>query len=71
MKIEFSENDGCFHFAMIAETMADAALLVRFGVNATNEVRHLSAIANGDGTFGGSLVLGKHKKASNYVPRRK
>ena len=56
---------------MIAENMADAALLVRFGVNATNEVRHLSAIANGDGTFGGSLVLGKHKKASNYVPRRK
>ena len=71
MKIEFAENDGCFHFSMRAENMADAALLVRFGMNATKEIRHLSASVNADGTFMGGLVLGKHAKADNYVPRRK
>ena len=71
MKIQMIENAGCFCFHMIAESMEDAAKLVRFGTNVTREVRSTSAFASKDGTFMGSCVLGKHKRADNYVVRRK
>lgn len=71
MKITLKEWEGCFGFDLEAESMQDAALLVRMGMNATKEIRHISATANQDGTFHGSLVLGKHKSANNDIPRRK
>jgi hypothetical protein len=70
MIIQLKEHEGCFAFELTPETTQDAALIVRLGINATKEVRHLSAAVNSDGTFGGTLVLGKHKAANNHIPRR-
>jgi hypothetical protein len=71
MKITFAEHAGCFAFDLVAETMADAALLTRFGMNRTNEVRSADAFANENGSFHGCLIVAKHKKAANAIPRRK
>jgi hypothetical protein len=71
MKVIIVEREGCFGMEATAETMAEAALLVRMGMNATKEIRCLSATANQDGTFGACIVLGKHRDANNDVPRRR
>ena len=71
MKITLRENDGCFAFSLTAETMEDAALLIRFGTNRTDKINSASAIANADGSFSGHLVIGKHKRADGYVQRRR
>ena len=71
MTIELTEHEGCFGITMVAENMQDAATLVRFGMNAVREIRSHSATANEDGSFSAHLVLGKHKRASSYIPRRK
>ena len=71
MKIELTEHEGCFGFEMTAENMQDAALLVRFGTDGTKDVRHISATVGKDGAFAAALVIGKHKNANNYLPRRK
>lgn len=71
MKITLTEWDGCFGFEMEAETLADAALLTRFALNATNEIRSLDTLAHQAGQFTGSLVLGKHKHADGYVQKRR
>jgi hypothetical protein len=70
MKATLVEEAGCFGINFLPETMADAALLVRFGTNATNEIRSLATCANGDGTFNTFIVFGKHRKANFAVPRR-
>lgn len=71
MRIELIEHEGCFAFNLQAESIAEAALLVRFGTNATHEIRTLSACANADGSFTGDLVLAKHRRANNDIPRRR
>ena len=71
MKITFTEHSGCFAFEMVAETMADAALLTRFGMNRTNEIRSGDTFVNANGSFNASLIVGKCKKAFETVPRRK
>jgi hypothetical protein len=71
MKITLEEHDGCFAFDMQAETTAEAALLVRFGMNRTNEIRTAGVQANRDGTFTGNLIFGKHKHANNDIPKRR
>lgn len=71
MTITFTEHEGCFSFNLAAETMQDAALIARFAINATSEIRHLSGIANQDGTFTGGLVIAKHKRADGFIQRRK
>lgn len=67
MKITLQEYDGCFSFDMEAETLKDAALLVRMGINATKEIRFLSAIAPSDGDFRGIVVIGKRKRPTAEV----
>ena len=69
MKISMTENEGCFAFTMTAETMADAALLTRFSINVTNEVRIATANAYKDGTFMGYCVLGKRRRADSRIAR--
>lgn len=69
MKITMLENEGCFVFNMEAETMQDAALLTRYSINVTNEVRSASAAAYSDGNFLGHCVLGKRKQASTTIAR--
>lgn len=71
MKITLIEHEQCFGFEMEAETMADAALLTRFALNATHEIRSLDTLAHQSGEFTGSLVLGKHKRHSGYVQKRR
>ena len=71
MKITFAEHDGCFAFDLIAETMADAAALTRFGMNHTNEIRTAGADVKKDGNFLAFMVIGKHKRANSDVPKRK
>jgi hypothetical protein len=71
MKFELSEHDGCFAINMTAETIQDAATLVRLGMNTTRELRSLSASVNQAGVFEAFAVFAKHKRASQYIPRRK
>ncbi len=71
MKITFTENDGCFAFNMEAENMKDAALLVRFATNATNDIRTKNTTAGTDDGFDAYCVIGKHRKANTYVQRRR
>lgn len=67
MKITMTENSGCFAFNMEAENIIDAALLVRFAVNRTVEVRYANTYACEDGKFHGSLVIGKAKNATSEI----
>lgn len=70
MKVLVSEHDGCFGVDLTAETMQEAATLVRMGMNRTEEVHHAAASAGKGGEFGFCLVFGKAKMATEYVPRR-
>ena len=63
------ENGGCFSVEFKAETIADAALLSRMAVNATKEIRNLNAYAHNDGTFSGSIVIGKAKNNDSSLRR--
>jgi len=67
MKVTMIEHEGCFSFEMTAETMQEAALLVRFGTNATTEIRSTAAMACKDGSFSGYCMIGKRKNANSYV----
>lgn len=67
MKVEVVEQVGSFGIEMIAETLAEGALLVRFGLNRTTELRNASARAYQDGGIYGSIVLGKRKQATSYI----
>jgi hypothetical protein len=69
MKITMTEHDGCFSFDMIAETMEDAALLVRFGVNHTKEFRHVGVVANRGGDFQAAVVIAARKDNNNLIPK--
>lgn len=71
MKITLTEHDGCFAFDLAAETLPDAALLTRLGMNATKEIRHASTNVSRDGRFEAGVVIAKHKHANNDVPKRK
>jgi hypothetical protein len=71
MKISLIEYEGCFSLDFNAETMADAALLTRFGMNRTNEIQTAGTQANRDGTFTGHLILKKSKRADSNIPKRK
>jgi len=70
MNITFAEHDGCFSFELEATNMAEAAFLVRFGMNRTKEVRHASAEVWKTGSFTAILTFGKSKKANSNVPTR-
>jgi hypothetical protein len=67
VKITTKEEKGCFGFAFEAESVADAAFLVRFASNATKEIRSQGAICAGDGTVNGHIVVGKRQDGSAQV----
>lgn len=71
MKIILTEFEKCFAFDLLAETKEDAALLVRLGMDGTQEVRSLATHVNKDGGFTAHVVVGKHRKADSCVPRRR
>lgn len=69
MQIQLIENGGCFSVEFKAETMQDAALLVRLAKNGTREVRCLDTYAHADGAFTGHIVIGKDRRESSSVRR--
>lgn len=69
MKAKIAEYEGCFQIELDAETLEDAALIVRLGRNRTKELRSLNATASPSGGFVVSLVIGKRKDASSLVSR--
>lgn len=71
MKITLAEHEGCFAFDLEAESTADAALLVRFGMNRTDTIATAGVQANQNGTFTGHLVFAKSKRANNDIPKRR
>ena len=71
MKVNVNEHGGCFSINLEPETIAEAALLIRLGINGTKEVRSLSAYASGDNTISACVVIGKHKKPSSQVAKGK
>lgn len=72
MKATLTEYYGCFSIELEAETLAEAAIITRAGMNSTKELRSLDAYVGAqDGTFVLSTVLAKSKKANGNVPKRK
>ena len=71
MKFNLIEHEGCFAIDMQAETIQDAATLVRLGMNTTRELRFLSANVSKEGSFTATAVFAKHRRANSDVPRRR
>jgi hypothetical protein len=68
--VRVTENGGCFAISLQAETLQDAALLTRLGMNATKDMRYVGTSAYEDGRFEFGIVIGKHKRATERVPSR-
>lgn len=71
MKININEWDHVFEFDLTPETVAEAALLVRIGMNTTKEVSYISTNANKDGTITSGIALKKVKRVVSQVSRGK
>lgn len=69
MIIQMHETDTDFGFNIEPETLADAALLVRFALGATKELRVKETTAYRDGTFATWVSIGRRKEASGSVAR--
>ncbi len=67
MKLEFNEHQGCFEFSMTPETLEDCAMLARFALNCTKEVRSIGATAYRDKSMAGHLVLGKRRNETGDI----
>lgn len=71
MRTTITELDGCFSFDFVAETLEEAATLVRFGMNSLKEPRYKAAAMPKNGYANASIVFGKNKRADSIIPRRK
>jgi hypothetical protein len=67
VKVVLYECERSFGMEFTPETMQDAALLVRFALNATKDVRGIDTVASSDGVFTGYVVLGKRKNSDGSV----
>ena len=70
MKVTTPEVGGCFSIELQAENLEEAALLTRFGMNATRQLNHFSASADEKGKFSLHAVFAKGKNAGNDIPNR-
>lgn len=71
MKATVTEYDGCFSIDLQAETMSEAATLVRMGMNRTEKIHYATSTVEKNGGFNSSFVFKKSKRANNDVPKRK
>ena len=71
MKTKLVECNGCFSADFTAETVGEAALLTRLGMNSTSKLRACSAYAYTDGTFTAHIVVAKHRRSDSRVPKRR
>jgi hypothetical protein len=60
----------CFGIHLEAENMNEAALLTRFGMNSTKELRYCAVSVETGGQFTAAIVVAKNKKATSEVPKR-
>lgn len=67
MKVKLNEFNGCFAAEFTAETVEDAAALVRMAANRTSELRSCSASVHMDGTVYGYIDIGKRKNATSNI----
>ena len=67
MKVTMNEHESCFSIDLEAETMEDASMLVRFGMNSTKELKYSAANSYKDGTFYGSVTIGKRKRTVTRI----
>lgn len=67
MKIEMKEYDGSFAFNMKAETVQDAAMLARWGINRTRRIVCAGAYADKSGEFSGYLTIAKRKHQTSHI----
>lgn len=71
MKAQFVEHDGCFSIEFQAETLEEAATLVRFGANRTDKLNYCGASVSKTADFTASIVFKKSKHANSNVPKRR
>ena len=69
MIIQMHETDRDFGFELTPETVAEAALLVRFSLGATKDLLHKGTTAYRDGTFATWISIGRRKDASGEIAR--
>lgn len=69
MKLLYCEDEACFALDFDAETLEDAAFLVRLGMNSTNELRSLQSCVNQKGGFASSVVIAKRKQSTDTIQK--
>lgn len=69
MKVMLHDEDASFWIELEAESMEDAARIVRFGVGATKEILHTSASANKNGRFTCTIGIGRYKGSGASIPK--
>lgn len=67
MKSKLVEHGTSFMIEFEAETVADAAIITRFKLNGIKEIIGINASAFQDGTFFGSVYIGKRKQSSPEI----
>ena len=71
MKVTVKEFDYCFSIDLYPENMEDTAVLSRFAMNSTKEVRSKSFYIsrNSDGSYSqnGYVVFGKRKQPKSRI----
>lgn len=63
MRAHIQEHEGCFTIDVTAETLAEAALLVRIARDATKDIRHFSTTPHKNGESGTFITLGKRRRS--------
>ena len=67
MKVTMHSSDGRFDIQLEPETIAEAAQLVRFSLNATKRLRLVDTTAYADGTFSSWISIGARKNQTGGV----
>ena len=68
MKISIEEYPSCFALNLTPENIAEAALLIRMGMNSTKKAPDVWASASG-GTIKGGIEIGKRWQSKSLVPK--
>lgn len=69
MKAELNEQDNRFVIVLTAETVAEAAVIVRMGMNHTQALLTCDADAFGSGEFQGFIAIGKKRINTSTIPK--
>jgi hypothetical protein len=67
MQVKLTEFSRCFGIDLVPDTMEEQALLIKFGMNATKEVKNLATTVHVDNKIFSWFVLGKRKQSVSVV----